>query len=152
MHIHLPSVIGLGTRCGARGETSQNLNLVTCPVCRKALDFVCTLQIVAAIGLGIVAALEGPEAIKGPPFRFCVQCGELRTPAPRGGRVSRPVTPQRCGECSGFASRIHEVRFDGHTGERLNPPPMPLRSCLGSYLGGEHSSPPAGRIGHTSDK
>lgn len=67
--------------------------------------------------------------------RFCVFCGELRDPlkgkAARGSRVNF-ASEDRCGE----DAKTTPVRFDGETGERLDPPPMPRRSLLASYLGG----------------
>lgn len=65
--------------------------------------------------------------------RFCVFCGNLRDPGKgrlgRGG-AARTAFPSadRCAE------DVHtlEVRFDGVTGDRLDPPPMPRRSLLTS--------------------
>ena len=68
--------------------------------------------------------------------RFCVFCGNLRDPGKgrlgRGG-AARTAFPSadRCAE------DVHtlEVRFDGVTGDRLDPPPMPRRSLLTSSAG-----------------
>lgn len=66
--------------------------------------------------------------------RWCVFCGNLRDAAKgkcgRGAPRQQP-TADRCPE----DVQTTETRFDGHTGERLNPPPMPRRSVLASYAG-----------------
>lgn len=67
---------------------------------------------------------------------FCVFCGNRRDPGKgRHGRGAaerlREPSIDRCSE----DVETTEVRFDGVTGERLNPPPMPRRSLLTSYAG-----------------
>lgn len=66
--------------------------------------------------------------------RFCVFCGELRDPLNgkhvRGIRLRFP-TSDRCSD----DANTTEIRFDGASGERLNPPPMPPRTLLSSYIG-----------------
>lgn len=66
--------------------------------------------------------------------RFCVFCGNLRDPLNgkhvRGVRVRLPTSDR----CSDDVSTT-DIRFDGVSGERLNPPPMPSRALLSSYIG-----------------